>query len=358
MNAVPRDEMTPKERMSAFAAGRKIDRIPCSSFGGETACHLIGTTISQYRHSAKLMAEVEIAAYQKYHHDGAGVGPGFLALAEAMGSTLKYPEDNIPFIADPALKNWTDFDKLSPCDPHKDGKLPMYLEALSMIKDAIGEEVPVSSGVGGPFTTAGLVRGTENFLKDLRRNPEMVQRLLHLVTETTMRYMDAVIDMGCNVSIGDPTASGSLLSVKQFREFAKPYLKILEDHVIERTGKGCSLHICGDSTPIWADMADTGAPTLSLDNVIDLAEAKKVVGHRTCISGNVKPVETLMKGSHEQIEAEVKECLRKAWDNPKGFVLAIGCQIPLGTPPENFICFMNAARKYGRYPLNPENFAE
>ncbi|MDD3270253.1 MAG: uroporphyrinogen decarboxylase family protein, partial [Syntrophomonadaceae bacterium] len=106
MNAVPKDEMTPLERITAFATGKEYDRIPCSSFSGETACHLIGTTISQYRHSAKLMAEVEKVAYHKYGHDGAGVGPGFLALAESMGTVLKYPEDNIPFVAEPVLRNW------------------------------------------------------------------------------------------------------------------------------------------------------------------------------------------------------------------------------------------------------------
>ncbi len=357
MNTAFRDEMTPKERMTAFATGKEIDRIPCSPFMGETACHLIGITVSQYRHSAKLMAEVEIVTSKMFGHDGAGVGPGFLALAEAMGTTLKYPEDNIPFVAEPFLKNWSDFDKLSPADPYKNGKLPMYLEALAMIKEKIGDDVPVGSGVGGPFTTAALVRGTENFLKDLRRNPEMVHRLLQLVTESTLHYIDAVCELGCSVSIADPTASGTLISVKQFQEFAKPYLKILSDRIIERSGNGPMLHICGDSTPLWSDMADTGASTLSLDNIVDLATAKKEVGHRVCLMGNVKPVETLMKGSHEQIEDEVRNCLRKAYNSPKGYILASGCQIPLGTPPENITCFMNAARQYGRYPMNPENFA-
>jgi len=183
MDDAPKDEMTPLERMAAFAAGKPYDRIPCSSFSGETACHFIGTTVSKYRHSAKLMAEVEIIAYKMFGHDGAGVGPGFLVLAEAMGTELKYPEDNIPYVANPFLKNWDDFGKLEPAHPYKDGKLPLYLEALAMIKDAIGDEVPIDSCIGGPFTTAALVRGTDNFLKDLRRNPDMVHRLLQLVTD-------------------------------------------------------------------------------------------------------------------------------------------------------------------------------
>ena len=35
-------------------------------------------------------------------------------------------------------------------------------------------------------------------------------------------------------------------------------------------------------------------------------------------------------------------------DSPKGFILATGCQLPIGTPEENVDAFIYAARKYGR----------
>lgn len=356
MHAAPRDEMTSKERMTAFAAGKEIDRIPCSPLMGETLCSLVGATMPQYHQSAKLMAEVEIVAYRTFGHDGAGVGPGFKGLAEAMGTVLYCPEDNIPFVQEPVLKNWDDFDRLTPSDPHKDGRLPVYLEALAIMMEEIGNDVFVGSCVGGPLSTAAMVRGTENLLKDLRRSPEMVHRLLQLVTESTLRYIDAVYELGCSVSIADPVASGTMISVRQFQEFAKPYLTLLSDRIKAHSGSGPMLHICGDSTPLWSDMADTGAATLSLDNIVDLAEAKKAVGHQVCLMGNVNPVDVIMKGTREQIEAGVRDCLRIACDSPKGYILASGCQIPLGTPQENITCFVDAARTYGRYPYDPERW--
>jgi uroporphyrinogen-III decarboxylase len=61
MNATPQgDRMTPKERMAAFAAGREIDRIPCSPMYGEHACRLIGVTVSEYSHSAELLAKAPL----------------------------------------------------------------------------------------------------------------------------------------------------------------------------------------------------------------------------------------------------------------------------------------------------------
>ncbi len=357
MNKLFGDEMTPKERMAAFFAGREIDRIPCMPMIGEHACRLIGVPIADYCHSAKLMAEGQIKSFNTYGADSIGIGPSLFGIAEAMGTKLIYPHGGIPYVSEPILSDWKHFSRLVPADPYRDGRLPLFLETLQRINDKIGDQVGIGSSAGGPFTAAAAIRGTENFLKDLRRNPEMVQRLLELVTKSALRYIDAVCDLGFKPSLADPVASGTLISAAQFREFAQPYLKICADRVKSRCGSGPMLHICGNSSRIWSDMADIGATILSLDDVIDLEDAKNTVGDRVCITGNVKPVDTLMKGNREQIYAESKECLRKAYDNPKGYILASGCGVPPDTPPENILAFMDAARIYGRYPLEPESWS-
>ncbi len=358
MNVAFKDEMTPKERMTAFASGKEIDRIPCMPLIGDHACRLIGVPVSRYSQSAKLMAEAHIKSFNTYHTDSVGVGPSLFGIAEAMGTRLTYPYDGIPYVSEPALSDWKDFTKLAPVNPYRDGRLPLFLETLQRINDSIGEQVGIGSSVGGPFTAAASLRGTECFLKDLRKNPEMVHRLLELVTESALSYIDAVCDLGLKPSLADPIASGSLISAKQFREFAKPYLKIYADRIKERCGSGPTLHICGNSSRIWPDMVDVGATILSLDNIVDLEDAKKEVGDRVCLSGNVKPIDTIMKGNRQEIYAESKECLRKAHNNPKGFILSSGCGIAIDTPPENIIAFMDAARIYGKYPIEPEKWAD
>ncbi|MFA5383472.1 MAG: uroporphyrinogen decarboxylase family protein [Eubacteriales bacterium] len=255
MNLIPKkDEMTPKERMSAFAKGEAIDRIPCIPLMGETQTPLTGKKLSDYYHSPDLMAEVEITCFRMFGHDGVGIGPGLHAIPEAMGTKLKFPDEGLSFVSEPVLKDYADFDRLKPDDPHSDGRLPLILKALQIIDKKIGSQVNIGSGVGGPFTAAAGLRGTENFLRDLQKNPEMAHRLLEIVTESALRYI----------------------------------------------------------------------------------------------------IDTMMKGTREQILAEAKECLRKTYDNPKGYILSTGCQIPIGTPPENIIALMDAARIYGRMPIDPE----
>jgi uroporphyrinogen decarboxylase len=57
------------------------------------------------------------------------------------------------------------------------------------------------------------------------------------------------------------------------------------------------------------------------------------------------------------VRANVIECLQKAWDAPKGFVLASGCGLPINAPRANVEALMEAARTVGRYPLRLEAFA-
>ncbi len=351
---IPEDRMTPRQRMAAFATGREIDRLPCSPLIGEHACRLTGVTVSRYSHSAELMAEAQIAAFRAYRPDSIGFGPGLFGIAEAMGTRLAFPENGMPYVEDPALKDWADLDRLAPADPHRDGRLPLYLRALEIVREQIGSEAPVGSSVGGPFTAAANLRGTVDFLKDLLRRPEQVHRLLRLVTESALRFIDAVCDLGLKPGISEPTASGTVISASQFREFAQPYLKLYADRIIERCGSGPQLHICGDTSRIWPEMADTGAGTLSLDNMNDLAEAKAAVGKRVCLTGNVHPVMTLMRGTRDQVLSEARECIRKAYDSPKGYILSSGCALPLDTPPDNVVALMDAARTYGRWPIDPE----
>lgn len=100
-------------------------------------------------------------------------------------------------------------------------------------------------------------------------------------------------------------------------------------------------------------MADSGAGVLSLDDEVDLAEARSVVGDRVALVGNVRPTASMVMGTPETVRANVRECLAKGVGNPKGYILGMGCALPINTPPENIHALMAAAREYGRWGVDP-----
>ncbi|MBM7625037.1 uroporphyrinogen decarboxylase family protein [Sporohalobacter salinus] len=348
---IPEDKMTPRERMEAFSEGKEIDRIPCAPFLGESCAPLIGTTIAEYNHSSELIAELGIKSFEMFRPDSISTGPGLQGIPEAMGSEVAFPTNSTPYISKPFLDDYNKLDQLSPIEPYQDGRIHLFLEGLKKIKNEVGSEVIVGSSVGGPFTTAAFMRGPENFLKDLNKNPEGVHKLLKITTESVLRYIDAVCDLDMTPSIAEPTASSTLISSRMFTKFAQPYLKECMNRVAKRRGSASTLHICGQTKPIWNEMVDASIANLSLDNEEDLAEAKTEVGDKVCLIGNVKPVETMLRGNKEDIFAEAKECIAKAYDNPNGFILSTGCDVPVGTSVENIVALMDAARFYGQYPV-------
>lgn len=354
---VKKDQMTPKERNKAFREGKPYDRIPCGLGIGDHASKLIGAKVAEIHLDRDKMVLAQLKAQEVYGTESVGVGPGLGGIAEALGSVQTYPDASTPYISEYAIKELSDLDKLSVVNPHKSKRLSLILEAAGILSEKLSDTLPVSVGVPGPFTTAGNVRGAEKFMRDLYYHPEFAHRLLRLSTDSIIAFVKATESLDVSVGIAEPTASGTLISSKQFKEFVYPYLKELVD-AIKSVGKSApNLHICGNTRRIWGDMADTGAGILSLDDVIDLEEAKHRVGDRVTLTGNVKPTAVMYLGTPEDVEENVKDCLRKAYDTPKGYILSLGCGLPYNTPPENILALFQAARKYGQYPLNPENFS-
>lgn len=349
-----REEMTPRERMDAFSRGEEIDRIICVPDMGVTMVHFIGAKASDYYHSAELMAELEIALFKRLRHDSANISTSLRGVAEAMGAKVAFPDYNISHLLEPAVKSLDEIESLKVVDPLKDGKLPTLLKALRLTRDALIKHVDVSASMSGPFSVAASVVGTENLLKWMMKYPDKVHTLMEIVAESNNRYIEEVAKLGLSIGFADPVSSNSLISPKQFREFSLPYLQKNVNKIKEKTGSAPGIHICGKSRAIWEDVVNTGISNFSIDNIEDLAEAKEVMGDRVIITGNVPPVDVVHKGSEEDIFSSVKECIGKAYDSKKGYILSTGCQIPMNTPIEKIEMFMRAGKKFGKYPINKE----
>ena len=247
------------------------------------------------------------------------------------------------------LRDYADFDKLEVTDPYTNPVLRPILESAKRLKDRF-PDVSMTTSVAGPISTAIAVRPVEKVLKDTRKNPEMLHKLLDLTVECSLKWFEAFAhEFGpVPTNFSDPVTCMDVISKAQFDEFSLPYIKKLIDGTEKIMGSRPGAHICGKTSPIWKDLADAGLFSFSIDNCEDLAEAKKAVGDRMRIAGNVPPVDVMKEGTIDEVIASCRECLEKCADNPAGYILNTGCQLPIGTPKANVEAFIYAARKYGR----------
>lgn len=345
-----KDEMTAAERTRAYNAGEEVDYIPYTLQAPDPAmADIFGFTTTQFAKDFEVKSEVIRRRKEEFGLDSFNVGLGLKTIGGALGSVLRAPEHGIDYVEHHVLQDYADFDKLEVTDPYTNPMLAPILESAKRLKDRF-PDISMTTSVAGPFSTAIAVRPVEKVLKDTRKNPEMLHKLLDLTVECSLKWFEAFAKefgpVGTNFS--DPVTSMDVLSKKQFDEYSLPYLKKLITGTKKIMGTAPGAHICGKTSPIWGDLADAGLLSFSIDNCEDLKVAKQAVGDRMQIAGNVPPVDVMKNGTIDEVIASCKECLEKCGDNPAGFILNTGCQLPIGTPKANVEAFIYAAKEYGR----------
>ena len=343
------DSVTSLERVLAAVNLSKTDRVPVVPQITYTTSQLLGLKFYEPMFDPSLMAEALFAGYELLRYDGIYVGweSSFNLMAEAMGCKLRIVEDANPSVAERLVKSPRDLEGLRPPDPERDGRLPVYLKAVDLLKSKVEGRVPLFSYVPGPLTLSGVIYGTDNLMIDIIRDPDLIHDLNRLTAEASKEFAVAKVAHGIDVVVvADPTASTSLISPGMFKEFSLPYLMDVF-RSIDEAGAIPSLHICGKTGPILEEMAGAGARILEIDSVVDLAEAKRRVGKRICLMGNVDTT-TLLTGKPSDVELEVRSCIENAAVGG-GFILSSGCEVPLNTPIENVRAMIQATRKHGIY---------
>ena len=164
-------------------------------------------------------------------------------------------------------------------------------------------------------------------MKATFKKPEFVKKVIDFATDVLIHLYEPLVKDGLKViSLADPTASGDLISKKQFQVFALPYLKRFTDWARSH-GAHTLVHICGDTTDRLELFPETGASCISLDHKVNIARAKEVLGGKMCFAGNVDPVKVMLQGTVAEVESECKRIIETAGLDG-GFVLMPGCDIP------------------------------
>lgn len=341
-----RDRLTPRERFGLLVIDEPQDRVPVFPLVTAHAARVAGVAVRDYYTDGAAMARAQLVAQEEYGTDFISFFSEVGLVAEALGSEYAYPEDDLPLLSRP---RWTELAEPDGrvCDPRTDGRLRLYIDAVSYAWEARGDTVPILAYIPAAFTTAQQLVDPEAFLIGLLSEPDRVHALLEYATRSVNALCRAVIGAGGLPILVDPLASGSVISADQYREFALPY-EADTIRYLHRYDLDVVLHICGETGSIIGLMPDSGADLLSIDR-IPIAGAVAGAGRRCRIIGNYDTTALLLYDP-ATIEREVAEMVVAGRANPTGFVAATGCEVPVDTPEENVRAFVRAARAAGTNP--------
>lgn len=342
-------EMTPDERMKAYMAGEETDCIPHRLLSAEDALGVAwGYPKREMYENLDVRAEVLRKKQELYGDSAVPFKLGLRGMAIALGSEEIVSDFGENYIGKRFLEDYSKLHILEEFDMKRNAWMQKKIASTKELQKRL-PGMKLSGGMAGPITTVIAMRPIEQVLRDMRKNPENLHRTLELVVECNLKYVRAGFEeLGITSwSISDPVTTTDILGKKYFHEFSGPYLKALRVGIVEITGKQPTIHICGHTKSIWTDLADMGFYMLSLDNCESMSEFQQIAGDRMFLTGNVRPVDVMRNGTIDDVIEEVKHSLRTGAENPKGFMLNTGCQVPMGTPLENMDAFFYAARKYG-----------
>jgi uroporphyrinogen decarboxylase len=337
------------ERVRLALQNKAPDRVPVALLNFMVTARLMGaSSFADFFRDGEAMAEGQIKAWRIYGHDMLMLENGTATLAQACGVHVVYQKDSAPVAKEPAIKSLDEVKKLKVPDPYQDAELSQMLKATRLVVRAIGDKAFILAGADqGPFSLACEIRGMSELMLDIALGEKTaeIHRLLDFCRQVVTRYAYAQIEQGAHAtSIGDSPSGPDLLSPRHYRSYAYPYVKRLADDM-KSSKIILSYHICGNATPIIADMVNSGAAILEIDQKADQIASKAAAAGKATLLGAVDPSEVLAKGTPEQVEEKCRTAIENLGANG-GFILAPGCALPATTPDENIAAMIAAAQKY------------
>lgn len=340
--------MSPKEAILKALNGERADRVPVSLIGGGMwSTHHAGVSFREMAEDVQKMTDLLLKMAEVLRSDIVYAGSGYPNFpVAALGGKIKYRDIGAPDLEAPLAATAEELEKLDLAQLDNDPVIQTIRHAFRLTRSQIGDKYAVTLTAWGPFTLAARFIGEETMMKAVFKQPAFVEKAIDFATRVLIRFYEPLLlDRSLEVIlIGDPTASGDLISRQQFERFVVPHLKSFTDWARSH-GAHTIVHICGNTTDRLDLYPRTGASCISLDHKTDMLKAKETLHGKMCFAGNIDPVKVLLQGSAQEVEAACRKVIESV-GTQGGFILLPGCDIPPTVPYENLQAFMRTAQEW------------
>ncbi|TLX54118.1 uroporphyrinogen decarboxylase [Stutzerimonas nosocomialis] len=294
----------------------------------------------------EMACEVTLQPLDRYPLDAAILFSDILTVPDAMGLGLYFETGEGPRFRK-TVESAADIEALPVPDPDKD--LGYVMDAVRTIRRELNGRVPLIGFSGSPWTLATyMVEGGSS--KDFRKskamlydNPQAMHALLDKLAQSVTAYLNGQIKAGAQaVQIFDTW--GGNLSSAAYLEFSLAYMrKIVAGLIREHDGRKVPVILFTKNGGLWLeDIADAGADALGLDWTCDIGQARRRVGDRVALQGNMDP--TVLYAKPSAIRAEVARILA-SYGQGSGHVFNLGHGITPEVDPAHAGAFIEAVHE-------------
>jgi len=341
--------MNSMQRTLTTLGQQEPDRVPLflmTTMHG--ACEL-GLTIEEYYSRSENVVEGQMRLLKKYRGDS--ITPFCYASMEieAWGGSTIFLSDGPPQCDAPIASRFEDIDSLQIPKIGDSPGLLRVLECSRMLKDRVGDSVPIIGLVISPFSLPIMQIGFDKYIELIYEHPDRFKRLMEINTAFCIEWANAQLAAGATaICYFDPMSSTTNIP----RElYLKSGQQIASKTLSQIKGPTATHMASGRCLPIISDIAETRTAAVGVSSLEDLAELKAAANGKVSLIGNLNGVE-MRRWTLQQTELEVKRAIAKA-GRGGGFVLSDNHgEIPWQVPEEVLLAISDAVDRWGRYPLD------
>ena len=217
-----------------------------------------------------------------------------------------------------------------------ESEIEFVYQGIRQIKKELTRfDKPLIGFSGSPFTLASyMVEGGHSksfscFKSLMYQNHNLYELLMQKLTKVVIAYLKKQVEAGVDaIQIFDTWAG--ILDQQDYEIYVLPYIKEIVSE-IQKT-KIPVIYFIGNGAHLIKQHQLSGADVLGIDWRISIAEARKSLGEKVVLQGNLDPM--LLLGPKDLLIKRTKEILTMNSGNP-GFIFNCGHGLVPETPIEN-----------------------
>lgn len=247
------------------------------------------------------------------------------------------------------ITKWQEFERYVWPRP-KDVSYARFEEACRLLPENMG----VIGQYGDIFTLVWELMGFERFAEALFEEPDLVEALFEKVGSIIYNLFENMADFPCVKALWFTDdiayAGGLMVSPDVLRKYLFPWMARIGE-LCRRRSIPFLYHSDGVLYEVLDDLIALGVNGLHPiePKSMDLSELKQRVGGRLALLGHIE-VDTLARGTPEEVERLVRTALLKGAPGG-GYAIGSSNSLPEYCKWENYLTMLQAADRWGRYPL-------
>lgn len=350
---MPKETMNPRERWLAVLNREKPDRLPMDYWATPEVDQILMKYLGCNDRDTmlqKLHVDYVVRVRPEY------VGPALPADTDVFGCHKTAIEHETGIYIETDFHPLATYKSVAEIEANYTWPNPDWWDYSGIPTQIAGKRhYPIEGGGSEPFMTYKDLRGGEQAIMDLIRNPDIVHycldKLFDLAYTETLRIYEQIPDQVLLSYIAeDMGAQQNLLyAPKHIHEFLLPRMKRIIQ-LAHEAGVYVFHHNDGAIRQILPDMIEAGIDILNPIqwqlNGMDREKLKQDFGDQVIFHGAVDNQYTLPFGSPDAVRQEVLDNIRILGEDG-GYILAPCHNIQAVTSPENILVMYETGYEYG-----------